>query len=482
MSRNNFELRLTRWLDEGPESAPSNVVEAALRDARTEGQVGVINLPWPAPRRIAFPPRRSLAQFAVSAAAIVLAVGLLIFGISNRPLPPASSPTPVTSPTSSSSPSPTPSGPSTESPQPATNSPVPTVSTTATPFFTPPVGSWRFPVLTEPGEFDDLALAVDDVGRAYVAASIAIGAGDSRGIVYLTSSRGSWAAEQVTTAPPGQDGLGYDGEPDIAVAPDGTVWIAFTRYECAGCTPTISSGVYVINNGGGSWSKPEQVGASQSYDPSIAVNSSGAHLAYSFGQMPGLDAYPGFHASNELGSWTSTQLDDNSFRPQIALGRDDIPLVAYGTPRGVTVNSFVFDSAAFSDVPGPTGEVNALFFTVDKTDRQHVIWEGANLPMQQVIENSDGGWSQSEDVIFDGLQPDTISTYGENGGLISAARSVDQPGAWFVNGTRAAATLLAAGETVKTDVAAGSGFIEFVYSYTGAQGEHGIWWTETGSE
>ena len=78
MSRSDLELRLVRWLDDGPEAPPAQVLEQALRAARSEQQVGVIELPWLSRRPLSFPPSRSLVQFAMSAAAIVVVVGLLV--------------------------------------------------------------------------------------------------------------------------------------------------------------------------------------------------------------------------------------------------------------------------------------------------------------------------------------------------------------------------------------------------------------------
>ena len=489
MSRTDLELRLVRWLDEGPEAAPTKVIEAALREARGERQARVVQLPWLADKKLALPSTRALAQTAFSALAIVVAASVLWWGLNSVTLPPATSPTPTvtatpsTAPTPAVTPSPSPTSSTIPSPS-ASPSAGATSSPTRSPFFTPPVGAWQTPELIEAGEFADVAVAVDaSTGAAYVAASIDIGTGDSRGIVYITSSGGAWTSKQVTIAPSGQDDLEYDGEPDIAVGPDGTVWIAFTRYDCGGCTPTLSSGVYVINNAGGKWSKPELVGGPQSYDPSLAVGANGAYLAYASGQMPEASSYPIYFATNESGRWVNTKLDGNNSHPQLALAADGIPRVAFAMETGIEINSFPSpDSEFFEVVPGTTGNVEALFFTIDDAGQAHLVWLGRSLPMQHMVEAPDGRWSQPEDFLLDRLYPDSIATYGGQGELITSATSLDESGAWFVTGPNAAATELAAGETVRTDLAAAPGHIEFVYSYAGDQGQHGIWLTSTGGE
>jgi hypothetical protein len=488
MSRSDLELRLVRWLDDGPDGAPVGVVEAALREARAQPQVRAIELPWLpglSQRRLTLPASRSVVQTALSFGAIAIAATLVVWSLNNLSIRPAMTPTPgiTPSPVVAPSASPTatpgtsPSASNTTTPTaPSTTSPVPSagVSPSASAF----ARGWTAPALIAPGEFDDLALTIDNDGSAHVAGAVAIGAGDSRGIWYMTNKSGGWIAERVTRAPAGQDGEEYDGEPDIAVDADGTVWIAFTRYNCGGCTPTISNAIYVTNKKGGAWSEPEQIAGSQAYAPSLAAANGIAHLAYAFNQLPGQPLNPSYYATNGSGDWVATRIASDTAHPQLAIGPDGVPRVAYATPSGVTVSYFPgADATSFTDVPGPSGEVDALFYSVDALGRTHLVWLGPSLPMHHVFQGKDGTWSDPAMVANDGLSFDAVAGLAD-GTLISSARSLDEVdlGPYFVHGLNADATGLANGDTTMTDVAV-HGAINFVYSYVGDQAEHGIWYT-----
>jgi hypothetical protein len=491
MSRSDLELRLVRWLDDGPDGAPAGVVEAALREARAQPQVRAIELPWLpglSQRHLTLPASRSVVQAALSFGAIAIAATLVVWSLNNLSIRPAMTPTPGITPspvvTPSASPTATPgtspSASSTATPSaPSTASAVPSTGVSPSASASAFAYGWTAPALIAPGEFDDLALTIDNDGSAHVAGAVAIGAGDSRGIWYMTNKSGGWIAEQVTRAPAGQDDEEYDGEPDIAVDVDGTVWIAFTRYDCGGCTPTISNAIYVTNNKGGSWSEIEEVAGSQAYGPSIAAENGIAHLAYAFGQMPEQPSYPSHYATNASGDWVATRIASGAAHPQLAIGPDGVPRVAYATPSGVTVGYFPgADATSFTDVPGPSGEVDALFYSVDALGRTHLVWMGPSLPMHHVFQDTDGTWSEPAAVANDRLRLDAVAGLAD-GSLISSARSLDEAvlGPYFTKGLSAEATRLASGETTMTDVAV-HGAINFVYSYAGDQAVHGIWYTE----
>jgi hypothetical protein len=494
MSRNDLELRLIRWLDDGPDGAPPAVVAAALAQSRTERQVRVISLPWTL-RQVALPPSNSLAQAAISVAAIVIAVTMLIWGLNSVTLPPATSPTPTAAsasetPITSPPPSvtPTPSASALPSPTPASTSTTPPISSplpspSATPASTASLiaGQWPVAALVGAGDFDDFDMAVDADGGVHIAAAIGIGAGDSRGIIYLTNSSGVWTDEQVTTAPPGQDDLEFDGEPDIAVDAEGTVWIAFTRYDCGGCTPTISEGVYVMSNVGGSWTQPEQIAGSQAYGPSLDVRAGVAHLAYSFGQMPEALTYPVYYATNKSGTWVSTRITTDARLAQVAVGLDGVARVAYITPTGVSLNSFPSaDAFLTQQVPGPGENAEGLVHFVDPAGRTHILWSELSPVMHEVVQDQTGRWSEPADVIFDLLTPDTITSDGFE--LYSSARSFDQGGAWFVHGANGTGIQLAPGEVVTTDLVTAAGRLYFAYSLAGTEAAHGIWFTQAVGE
>jgi hypothetical protein len=130
MTKSDLELRLTRWLDDGPTGAPSDVVDTALAEARRESQVRNIGLPWLRGRRIASPGYGSLVRTAVGAVAIVVAVSIALWGFNSLPIPPAASPSASqqASPISQPSPSPSDGAPSTIKPSPSATGSTPTSS------------------------------------------------------------------------------------------------------------------------------------------------------------------------------------------------------------------------------------------------------------------------------------------------------------------------------------------------------------------
>lgn len=470
MSQSNLELRLSRWLDDGPHSAPNEVVEAGLSQARTERQLRVVSLPWPRLPRLTLPDDRLLAQAAASFAAITLAVIIAIWGFSNAVVPPAATPSPTIQPSTS----PTPSA-----------SPTPSPTNTATPSPTSLGGGWSVPELIGAGEFDDVSMAVDARGTVHVAAAISIGAGDSRGIVYMTNASGQWTTEQVTVAPSGQDSEEYDGEPDIAVDPaDGSVWIAFTRYDCGGCTPGQSNAILVMNDGSGSWTAPEQVAESQAHDPSLAVSNGVAHLAYAFGQMPGQPNFPSFYATNESGSWVSTQLAPEATLPQLMLEEETldsvppVPVVAYSHPTGVSLTWLLSDAQTTTTVTGPDSSVEALFLLLDPVGLIHVVWDdGAGVLHDVTV--GDGPSTTGPDLTLNRLLVDGVASL--DNGLLVSARGLDEAnlGPWSV-GSTGIRTRLVAGETTMTDIAYSGrrgDSPHFVYSYAGDQADHGIWYS-----
>jgi len=348
----------------------------------------------------------------------------------------------------------------------------------------PPSGSappgWNQPLLSAAGEFDDLSATFDPIaGGLHIAAAIAVGSGDSRGIVYA-NGRVLNGGERVTTAPLGQDGLGYDGEPDIAVDADGTVWIVFTRYECAGCTPTISSGVFVTNNVDGAWSEPVQIAGAQAYDPSIVVRGGIAHVTYAFGQMPEQPAYPIYYATNETGSWTSLELAANASLPRLIFDGEGIPVAVYSTTTGIGWTSFPsIDAQGTQEVPGPSGEVDGLFVTLDDSALVHLVYADPSGGLYEEGQHLSGGWTTPVPVNVGRLQLDSVRFAGGGVGVVGTGRGLDEPGAAFVYGSDGRTVPIISGEVTRTDLTGDSNFYSIVYAYAGTVGtaEHGIWFT-----
>lgn len=121
MSKSDLELRLTRWLDDGPTGAPSDVVDAALNEARQESQAGVVGFPWLRARPTTSAGYGSIARAAVGAVVVVVVVAVVLWGVNSSPIPPAASPTPsrLVPPSHQPSPSPTDTATATAEPSPS---------------------------------------------------------------------------------------------------------------------------------------------------------------------------------------------------------------------------------------------------------------------------------------------------------------------------------------------------------------------------
>lgn len=313
-------------------------------------------------------------------------------------------------------------------------------------------------------------------GGLHIAAAIAVGSGDSRGIVYA-NGRVLNGGERVTTAPAGQDDLGYDGEPDIAVDTDGTVWIVFTRYDCAGCTPTISSGVFVTNNTAGIWSEPVQVAGAQAYDPSIVVSGGIAHVTYASGQMPEQPSYPSYYATNATGSWTSRELAPNASLPRLILDAAGIPTAAYSTPSGIGWATFLTaDGQVTQDVPGPTGEVDGLFVALGETGLPHVVYADPAGGWFDATQQIGGDWSAPVEVRVGNVLLDAIRIAG-GFGVVGSGRGLADGGAYVVFGSIGQTSPIVSGEVTRTDLTGDINAYVFVYAYAGTAAEHGIWFT-----
>jgi hypothetical protein len=105
MSRTDLEARLVHWLHDGPVAAPRDVVEAALAEARLEGQERVISPPWARLPRLGQIDLGPLVRPAATLVAAAVAIVAVVWLFSYAGLPPAATPSPSASPTISPSPS-----------------------------------------------------------------------------------------------------------------------------------------------------------------------------------------------------------------------------------------------------------------------------------------------------------------------------------------------------------------------------------------
>src|SRR4051794_10201313 len=158
--------------------------------------------------------------------------------------PPTATPGPTDAgpPAPSLSPSPTPEPTPTPSPSPT---PIPTATPT-------PAAGWSTPQLVDPGFAFYVATVTDEQGHTHIAAS------DLTSVYYMTDLSGSWTRTEVSRAPEG----GADVEPTIAIAPDGTLGVGFTRWAVWPAGPGglgEIEGIYFTRSGDGGWSEPTQL-------------------------------------------------------------------------------------------------------------------------------------------------------------------------------------------------------------------------------
>ena len=189
--------------------------------------------------------------------------------------------------------------------------------------------AWTGPDKIARGPFFEPALVVDYAGAVHLAVTRT---GDkNQGIWYLTNASGSWSRRQLTTPPtfPDENAPGYDGQPAIAIDPaDGSIWIAFTRWECSGCLPDATAGIFYVTNAGGTWSEPVQLSGSLTLSPSLVVRNGHIHLAYATMGFPG-EARPVMYGTNASGEWVARRVSRLGWLPHLILDGDGLAHILF---------------------------------------------------------------------------------------------------------------------------------------------------------
>lgn len=312
----------------------------------------LFNMPTPTPAPTPSPEPSSTADFATPSA-----------------LPPTDSPPPTATPTPTDTPSPTP-----------TATPVPT------PTPTPAVG-WSDPQLVDAGVAAHVSVVADGLGHRHVAAS------DIDSIYYLTDATGAWTRIVLAQPPAG----GADVEPVIAIAPDGTLAVAFTRWIvspfCATC-PALGEleGIYFVTNATGSWSEPRLVPGFGQHAAMAFWNDSWSIIA---------KAHDGLFWSRKDGvEWPSRMIGDEDASPgEIAVDTDGVAHVVFATAKHlvhVTRNGKVADEA----VPGTNGAKRPLLAT-DPDGTIHLVYTGG---VEQILHRKLAAeeWSDPEQLDLGG--------------------------------------------------------------------------------
>lgn len=328
---------------------------------------------------------------------------------------PQQSPSPGLTPTSTAaSPtagtSPTPTGSQTTH----TSTPSPTASPSVAPTVAPT------PTATVAGQVEPVPLGKIDGGLSMVvdpdgfvhAAFVRNGR-----IQYLTNTNGAWTRQAVTTPE------GEDGQPSIALDTDGSVWIAFTRWEACPvdeepCFPP-PLGIFLITNSAGAWSTAQQVEPGWIALPSLAVRDGQVHLTYLAGQACGFEPCgPSdlHYATNSSGSWVDDEIGLTLGGPApLELTSDGSVYVAYvdvgawpaewDTNMGSHVTRIAI---ARGDGPSSLtsepvyeqigGFVESVVLTaLDGADRVHVVADMGGLDdiaTRVYLTGRDGSWSE----------------------------------------------------------------------------------------
>jgi len=320
----------------------------------------------------------------------------------------------------------------------------------------------------------------DGVGGVGAVHVVAAGSGSqNRGIWYVTNGSGQWIAERLTTLPTGSaDREEYDGEPSIALAADGSVWIAFTRWECRECAPNPSEGVFVMGNPSGSWSDPVRVAKAQSNSPSLDARDGAVHLAYAFGMLPvpGPEEYPTFYGTDAGGGWTFREVAGNADYPQLSVGPDGLVQVLH-LNMGVRLATAESPSSAFAveSVYGDGNEWGPLLGT-DTDGRPVAAWTSvANENEVFYSSRFSGSWSPPV-AVMDGVLQGLVV---DGAGTAHLIASSEAGGLVYTIGRDAFAepVSLFAGDATRAAMAVDpSGRPHVTFTVGSPPGERGIWY------
>jgi hypothetical protein len=290
-------------------------------------------------------------------------------------------PTDTPTPTDTAPPTPTPSPTATPEPTP-TPSPSPTPLPTPTP--TPAVG-WSTPQLVDPNYAFQISALTDDQGHTHIAAS------DLNSVYYLTDTSGSWTRTPVSQAAEG----GADIEPAIAIAPDGSLAIAFTRWSVwPGANATLGEieGIYFVHSGDSGWSEPGQVPGFGQHPVLEFWNDTWNVIA---DQLNGLYWYRknGF-------DWPSRNIGDRgSSDAQFAVDGDGMAHVVYVTSKNF--NHVTRDGKITDDpIPGTAGDHKPRL-AVDSAGHVELVYTGGVGQILRRVFNGQN-WSDPAQLLVDG--------------------------------------------------------------------------------
>jgi len=290
-------------------------------------------------------------------------------------------PTGAPGPTDTGLPTPSPAASPTSEPT-STPSPSPTPIPTPTPT---PAAGWSAPQLVDPAFALYVSAVTDDQGHTHIAAS------DLTSVYYLTDASGSWTRTQVSQAPVG----GADVEPVIAIAPDGSLAVAFTRWAvwpgASGALGEIE-GIYFSHNGDGGWSDPSQLPGFGQHPVLAFWNDSWNVIS---DQRDGL-----FWYRKDGLDWPGRNIGDRgSSDAQFAVDGDGVAHVVFFTSKNLV---HVSRDGKLTDDPVPgTTDAHKPRLAVGSAGQVELVYAGGvGQILQQVLEGDQ--WTDPQQLLVDG--------------------------------------------------------------------------------
>jgi hypothetical protein len=171
------------------------------------------------------------------------------------------------------------------------------------------------------------------------------GRGSSGGMRYVTNASGHWKTTTISTK-------WYDSDPSIAII-SGKAYVAFDRWDdCDGCAPLTSTGIMLATNRSGSW-KTSRLTSDGGILPQLRTQGGHLHLVYESGDIR--------YMTNKSGHWTN--------------------VVAYHTAGDDGIDT-IMGGVGLDLAMDPQGHAHIAF---DRSD------EGAHAPGIRYTTNT-GGW------------------------------------------------------------------------------------------
>ncbi len=285
------------------------------------------------------------------------------------------------------------------------------------------------------------------------------------GAFYLTNASGSWTRERLTSAPTGGfvDGLSkYDGDPSIVIRDDGSLAIAFTRYDglqCAfGCVPVDPQGIFLVTNRSGSWSEAVPIIEGRVQEPSLQATEGRLHLAYSRGGDEDRTVEYA-HSADDVDSWTIETVGEGE-TPTLRMGRDGFARISFRVRYlgDDPANFYGFrnlyyaaqaDSGEFvvERVPGDWRVYTQPLLTLGVTDEPQIVFFNRGDPTKSSnvlgdcgalsIRRTAGTWSDASVVFPEGescaLMAAGVATDSDGTLHVISKHNLTSMGVWYAN-------------------------------------------------